>query len=584
MTYLGIRLGWQVIYKHIEFINMAIDYKFSKLIIRGFRGIDELELEFRDGYPSVLIGTNNAGKSTILNAIALALNGGGYHQWSPSEADFHCSTDGTRVSDFLIQIHFCSDNEHGYPAVKGVAKPSLIRGIQVKGKKSKDGRLSHSRTLFDADGKTVTIEPRTSLTAQDKETFASHDIGFKKINARLDDIRDHMPEVWLFKPQNIEASLYLWKTGPIAKLSGFLAKRFLIDKWEVSREKGNSSPMPETMHKAYEFFQHALEEFPLWKDDMKPHLEEVIGRYVGTHAKVELRPNAQLFEDWISQQLMISLATDPESVATPLRNMGDGWQSVVRLAALEALSKYPDLTKERVVLLLEEPETHLHPHLRRKLRKVLASLAAKGWTVVYATHSPELVSFDSKQVITRLVRMAGKVSSANVVTDAVERDAKLQAKLDERGAHDFLFSTAAIFCEGPSDSFALKLGFDSTGLDYDARSVSVTQCGSCSAIPAFVAISKQLGIRWCALTDEDKLPDGNIKSATADTRNKIDTFRTASDLSAIWPVDLEHCLGVLSGKAKAEIVSERLACTDWKANYPYFVATLDELAQWIGSN
>jgi hypothetical protein len=30
---------------------------------------------------------------------------------------------------------------------------------------------------------------------------------------------------------------------------------------------------------------------------------------------------------------------------------------------------------------------------------VLASLSAKGWTIVYSTHSPEMVSFDEKQVI-----------------------------------------------------------------------------------------------------------------------------------------------------------------------------------------
>jgi ABC-type histidine transport system ATPase subunit len=74
---------------------------------------------------------------------------------------------------------------------------------------------------------------------------------------------------------------------------------------------------------------------------------------------------------------------------------------MIRLAALEALIEYPDLVRERVVLqaphlpapalalrqgmwmLLEEPETHLHPHLRRKIRRVLGELAAKGWTVVY---------------------------------------------------------------------------------------------------------------------------------------------------------------------------------------------------------
>ena len=563
---------------------MPIDYKISKLIIRQFRGIDELELEIREGYPSVLIGTNNAGKSTILNSIALALNGGGYHQWSPSETDFHCSADGTRATEFLVQIHFDSENEFGYPAVKGVAKPSLIHGIQVKGKMWKDGRIVHSRTLFGADGKTVTIEPRTSLAAADKENFSDHDVGYKKYNARLDDIRDDTPEVWLFKPQNIEASLYIWKTGPIAKLSGLLAERFLADSWDVQRDGGKSSPMPATMHKAHEFFKHALEEFPLWKDDMKPHLEEVIGRYVGTQAKVEIRPDAQLFKEWISQQLVVSLATDPDSVATPLRNMGDGWQSVVRLAALEALSKYPELIKERVVLLLEEPETHLHPHLRRKLRKVLAALSAKGWTVVYSTHSPELVAFDSKQIITRLVRSAGKLASSNVVTDSVGHDAKVQEKLDVHGAHDFLFSTAAIFCEGRDDSFAVKLGFDISDMDSDARSVSVTQCGSITAIPSFVAISKKLGIRWCALTDEDKLPDGRIKPASMIVRSKIESFRTGSDLQSQWPVDLENCFAVSSGKATPDVLIEKLSCSNWATKYPEFDAVLRQLVEWIDPN
>jgi putative ATP-dependent endonuclease of the OLD family len=67
--------------------------------------------------------------------------------------------------------------------------------------------------------------------------------------------------------------------------------------------------------------------------------------------------------------------------------MGDGWQSVIRLAALEVLSLYPAEAREWIVLLLEEPETHLHPHLRRKFRSVLDRLASLGWTVV-ATKPP----------------------------------------------------------------------------------------------------------------------------------------------------------------------------------------------------
>jgi len=92
-----------------------------------------------------------------------------------------------------------------------------------------------------------------------------------------------------------------------------------------------------------------------------------------THAKIDLKPDTQAIEEWLAQQLAISLATDPNSVPMPLKSMGDGWQSMIRLAALEALTEYPDLVRERVVLLLEEPETHLHPHLRRKIRRVLGA-------------------------------------------------------------------------------------------------------------------------------------------------------------------------------------------------------------------
>src|SRR5207248_3025988 len=114
-------------------------------------------LEFIENVPSVLIGANNAGKSTILNAIALALGGGGFHQWTPSEEDFYCDQSGKRSTEFMVQVHFRSENALGYPAVRGVGQPKLIHGVQVKGRTAKDGKMSHSRTLFDSESRTATI-------------------------------------------------------------------------------------------------------------------------------------------------------------------------------------------------------------------------------------------------------------------------------------------------------------------------------------------------------------------------------------------------------------------------------------------
>jgi predicted ATP-dependent endonuclease of OLD family len=307
----------------------------------------------------------------------------------------------------------------------------------------------------------------------------------------------------------------------------------------------------------------------------------VFSRYVGTHATIDLKPDTQLIEEWLAQQLAISLATDPNSVPMPLKSTGDGWQSMIRLAALEALTEYPDLVRERVVLLLEEPETHLHPHLRRKIRRVLGALAKKGWTVVYTTHSSELVSFDEDQVVTRMVRSNGSVAVRCVHTDRINQDAKLQSKLDERGAHDFLFGTAAIFCEGKNDSFAVRLGFEKTSVDCDARSVSVTQCGSVSAIPAFAEISKALGIRWCALTDQDLLQDGTVNLVTEKARNCIEQHRGNEDKQVQWPVHLENCVGIAAGKATPEVCLAKLSDAAWATNHPQFKAVLADMAEWI---
>ena len=263
-------------------------------------------------------------------------------------------------------------------------------------------------------------------------------------------------------------------------------------------------------------------------------------------------------------------------------SMGDGWQSIVRLAALEALSHFPGELKDRRVVLLEEPETHLHPHLRRKLRKVLAELSKAGWTIVYSTHSPEMVTFDGDQVITRLVRVGGVVDYATVHTDRVQAPAKLQSKLDERGAHDFLFSTGTVFVEGRDDGFACRYTLGSCKVDVDGRSVSITQCNAVSAIPAFAEIAKELGIRWCAVTDEDRLGDGSLNQSTVNHRANIEKHRGAADLQLMWPAKLEACLGLAPGqKAQPELTEPLLAHSEWRSNHPDYYYTVKAIAGWI---
>jgi len=130
---------------------MPIDYLLSKVVIKNFRGIESLELDLREGYPSILIGANNAGKSTVLAAIALALNNPAFYQWSPEETDFYSDPKGNRAAEFIVQVLFEADRDEGYPAVHGIGEVQVVHGVQVKGKITRANKISHRRTLLDAD-------------------------------------------------------------------------------------------------------------------------------------------------------------------------------------------------------------------------------------------------------------------------------------------------------------------------------------------------------------------------------------------------------------------------------------------------
>jgi hypothetical protein len=231
------------------------------------------------------------------------------------------------------------------------------------------------------------------------------------------------------------------------------------------------------MESVHEFFSQAVQQFPFWKDDLRPRLETSLGKYLGRAASVGLRPSIQTMRDWLEQQLAVSFAAEAGGALTPLERMGDGWQSLVRLAALEALRSYEPASQHPVLLLHEEPETYLHPHLRRKLRDVLEGLCAAGWLSVCSTHAPEFISFSRAQQVIRLWRKA-KTEKGWLLSAKLPEGLRFQEKLDERGAHEFLFAKRVVFCEGKDDRFAVSGFLEKGSIDLDGLGVSIVDLGS----------------------------------------------------------------------------------------------------------
>jgi hypothetical protein len=104
-------------------------------------------------------------------------------------------------------------------------------------------------------------------------------------------------------------------------------------------------------------------------------------------------------------------------------------------------------------------------------------------------------------------------------------------------------------------------------------------------LPDYADIAKRLGMPWCAISDEDKLPGGTVNQATEKVRQRVDAIRGAADSSMVWPGKLEICLSVPGGqKATPEWQAANVdpkPLTQMHKDHPNFMAVCDSIRGWI---
>lgn len=204
--------------------------------------------------------------------------------------------------------------------------------------------------------------------------------------------------------------------------------------------------------------------------------------------------------------------------------------------------------------------------------------------MVFTTHSPDLISFNGSQTIAKLSRSGDEVDVATLAVEGLDSAAKFQERLDERGGHEMIFAQRVVLCEGKDDAFALHSYLTRrSNLDLDGLSVSIIQAGDVNHLPAFASMATQLNIPWCAVSDEDKLPDGTFKPNTKTARDKLDKLMRPEDTQVHWIGDLEACLGA-PGKARPSWQAEHVETLDQAAlaaKHPDFVAAAEKVRQWI---
>lgn len=138
-----------------------------------------------------------------------------------------------------------------------------------------------------------------------------------------------------------------------------------------------------------------------------------------------------------------------QNLVRPISRMGKGMRSIYLFSLLEAYTQIEENLPS--IIMIEDPEIFLHPHLQKVSGKILYRLSRKN-QVIFTTHSPNLLpNFNSRQIRQIVIQKDG--------SSGVREKTDISAILDDLGytAGDLMNVNFVFIVEGKQDKSRLPL-------------------------------------------------------------------------------------------------------------------------------
>lgn len=472
----------------------------NKIRISGFRGISNLEISLPR--VAVLIGKNNAGKTSVIKALQLAL---GDYSRNLTDEDFYIDSDDNVTSKIIIDVHIVPT---GYNESTGEWIESVTfsdEWVETFGDlrqfHTNDAEFVAIRTICEKDsvkgGYKLTRYPLSAWNEFENWTDSAAQVN-KKITKRI----DVMPFISIDAQRDIHQELRE-KTSYVGKVLS-----------EIDFTSDDKEALEELIQ---ELNDKAVETSPVLTD-LKAHLDSLSQSFEG-QGNTDITPFPKKIRD-LSKRFSIHFGDSAaNSFSMEYHGMGTrSWASMLTVKAFIELSEKKHTEELECffpIVAAEEPEAHLHPNAQRTLYKQLTTVKGQ---VIISTHSPYLAAESKLTNLRSLVNLNSGVQVKSLGDHFTPEDLNKLQRDVMRFRGELLFSKAIILFEGVTEEQIAPVFFEKY-FGFSCYSVGVN-CISVAGknYPPFIKMACSLGIPVYIVSDND----GNTKAAIESQISKIE--------------------------------------------------------------
>lgn len=462
----------------------------EQLVINNFRGIKEANISFNKTI-NILIGSNNIGKSAIIDTLRLIFSYGSSQKRDIyiSESDFHISTSSgiSNTIEFHVRFKIEDPLEAGmFYDLLTIDPTTSEQSLDLHFRYSLESQSSHNKIKLSVwggenEGQSVTTE-------------IFDNIYFVYLGA-LRDVEKHMKPI----RGNKLGGLYkqLVASGEDEKLVEELKKAIETPEWEAFIKKGEE--------KINEHLEHTT-----FINDPKQ--------------EVSITPIPFEFEKIADS--MTARIPFGSSDSLELYQNGLGYNNLIYTATV--LGDLDSRSEHYKSLLIEEPEAHLHPQLQNVLFSYLKSYASDFQTFI-TSHSPTITAKTDLDSIIVMNNVDSSLKSLALRESALDsKNKKYLSKFLDVTKSQLFFAKGVIFVEGISEALLLPIFAKVMGDEFDLEKngIEVVNINGV-AFSHFANLfnnddsEKNVGVRAAILTDSDSDKKGG-DTARADRAKELE--------------------------------------------------------------